>query len=89
MAREKKLSDAQLRAIKVLREEGPVKAGTWSGWGDMKFGYGAWRLKIATPTGNGLIKLGLARLNPPEGRRQDQSLELTEVGLAVDIGALN
>lgn len=88
MAREKKLSDAQLRAIKVLREEGPVKAGLWSGWGDMKFGYGAWRLKIATPTGNGLVKLGLARLTPPDAPRKEQSLELTEAGQAVDPGAI-
>lgn len=84
MAKEKKVSDAQRRAIQVLKKDGPQKAGFWSGWGDMKFGYGAFRLKIATPTGTALIKLGLAELIPADARRADQTLHLTAAGEAVD-----
>lgn len=75
------LSDAQIRALKEI-EPAPMKRGFFSGWGPMKHGYGAHRVKVVEATANKLVSLGLIERWDIDGDPEGSTIRITDAGRA-------
>lgn len=79
--RPRKISDAQARALRILKRDGPQAPGFFdSGWGPLLYGKRCHRVEITAPTAGALIRTGLARIRITGNKPKDKVLELTAEG---------